>query len=156
MSVCQLQPESRGFVRIKSPDPLAAPAMQPNYLSTERDRMTLVAGIRWRERWPRRRRSRLTSPASTGRARRGERRGAARIREEHRRHDLPSVGTCKMGPACDPLAVVDHELNVRGLEGIPRRRLQHDADARVGQHQRAGGDDRREDRRPDARALAIT
>ena len=46
MSVCQLQPESRGHVRLKSPDPLAAPAMQPNYLSTEKDRATLVAGIR--------------------------------------------------------------------------------------------------------------
>ena len=46
MSVCQLRPESRGFVRIKSPDPLAAPAMQPNYLSTANDRAILVAGIR--------------------------------------------------------------------------------------------------------------
>ena len=46
MSVCQLQPESRGHVRLKSPDPLAAPAMQPNYLSTPQDRATLVAGIR--------------------------------------------------------------------------------------------------------------
>src|SRR5262249_52855081 len=45
-SVCQLRPESRGFVRIKSADPLAAPAMQPNYLSTDHDRRTLVAAIR--------------------------------------------------------------------------------------------------------------
>ena len=30
--------------------------------------------------------------------------------QEHGRHHLPSVGTCKMGPATDPLAVVDHEL----------------------------------------------
>ena len=37
MSVCQLQPESRGHVRLKSPDPFAAPAMQPNYLSTPED-----------------------------------------------------------------------------------------------------------------------
>jgi choline dehydrogenase len=46
MSVCQLRPESRGHVRIKSADPLAAPAMQPNYLSTAGDRATLIAGIR--------------------------------------------------------------------------------------------------------------
>src|SRR5215208_6546780 len=46
MSVCQLQPESRGYVRLKSADPLAAPAMQANYLSTETDRATLVAGIK--------------------------------------------------------------------------------------------------------------
>src|SRR5206468_8020210 len=46
MSVCQLRPESRGFVRVKSPDPMAAPAMQANYLSTRNDRATLIAGIR--------------------------------------------------------------------------------------------------------------
>src|SRR5258706_6204935 len=38
LSVCQLRPESRGSVRIRSADPLEAPAMQPNYLSTELDR----------------------------------------------------------------------------------------------------------------------
>ena len=43
LSVCQLRPQSRGHVRIKSPDPLAAPAMQPNYLSTPHDRATIVA-----------------------------------------------------------------------------------------------------------------
>src|SRR4030095_7513322 len=46
MSVCQLRPESRGFVRIKSRDPLEAPAMQPNYLSPAHDRATIVAGMR--------------------------------------------------------------------------------------------------------------
>src|SRR4029434_861051 len=46
MSVCQLQPESRGHVRVQSPDPMAAPAMQPHYLSTANDRATLIAGIR--------------------------------------------------------------------------------------------------------------
>src|SRR5207302_8937278 len=46
MSVCQLRPESRGFVRLKSPDPMAPPSMQANYLSTPNDRATLVAGIR--------------------------------------------------------------------------------------------------------------
>jgi choline dehydrogenase len=40
------RPESRGWLRIKSPDPTEAPAMQPNYLSTPRDRDTIVAGLR--------------------------------------------------------------------------------------------------------------
>ncbi len=40
------RPESRGWLRIKSPDPTEAPAMQPNYLSTQRDRDTIVAGLR--------------------------------------------------------------------------------------------------------------
>ena len=43
-NVCQLRPESRGELRLKSPDPLAPPAIHPNYLATELDRRTLVAG----------------------------------------------------------------------------------------------------------------
>src|SRR5262245_1968650 len=46
LSVCQLRPESRGTVRIRSADPLEPPAMQPNYLSTELDRRCAVAGIK--------------------------------------------------------------------------------------------------------------
>jgi choline dehydrogenase len=45
-SVCQLRPHSRGTVAIKSPDPLQAPAMMPNYLSDERDCEVAVGGIK--------------------------------------------------------------------------------------------------------------
>src|SRR5260370_40564506 len=45
-SVCQLRPESRGYVRIASADPAKPPAIQPCYLSSERDRDTLVAGMK--------------------------------------------------------------------------------------------------------------
>src|SRR5262249_17222429 len=41
-SVCQLRPESRGFVRIKSADPREPPAIQPRYLSSQFDRNTVV------------------------------------------------------------------------------------------------------------------
>ena len=44
-SVCHLRPESRGFVRIKSSDPRAAPAIQPRYLSARYDRDVMVAGM---------------------------------------------------------------------------------------------------------------
>jgi len=40
------RPESRGWLRIRSPDPAAAPAIQPNYLSTQADKDTLIAGLR--------------------------------------------------------------------------------------------------------------
>jgi choline dehydrogenase len=40
------RPESRGWLRIRSPDPAAPPAIQPNYLSTQGDRDTLIAGLR--------------------------------------------------------------------------------------------------------------
>jgi choline dehydrogenase len=45
-STCQLRPEARGHVRIRSADPREPPEMQPNYLSTELDRRTTVAGVR--------------------------------------------------------------------------------------------------------------
>ncbi len=45
-SVCNLRPSSRGHVRITGPDPLAAPAISCNYLSTEADRRTAVRGLR--------------------------------------------------------------------------------------------------------------
>jgi choline dehydrogenase len=48
---CQLtcipcRPESRGWLRIRSPDPAAPPAIQPNYLSTQADKDTLIVGLR--------------------------------------------------------------------------------------------------------------
>jgi choline dehydrogenase len=46
VSSCQLRPESRGSVRIKSADPFAAPAIDPNYLATPFDCRTNVAGVR--------------------------------------------------------------------------------------------------------------
>ena len=45
-SVCQLRPESRGTIAIKSPDPQAYPSIQPNYLSTTLDQETAVAAVR--------------------------------------------------------------------------------------------------------------
>ena len=45
MSVCQLRPESRGEIRLASPDASVYPKIHPNYLSTETDRRTIVAGI---------------------------------------------------------------------------------------------------------------
>ena len=41
-----LQPESRGFVSLRSNDPTAAPVIQPNYMSTENDRLMLVKGFK--------------------------------------------------------------------------------------------------------------
>ena len=46
MTCIRASPESRGWLRIKSPDPTVLPAMQPNYLGTQNDRDTLVAGMR--------------------------------------------------------------------------------------------------------------
>src|SRR5207237_4567346 len=44
-SVCNLRPSSRGWVRVKSPDPGAYPEIRLNYLSTEDDRQVALAGM---------------------------------------------------------------------------------------------------------------
>jgi choline dehydrogenase len=117
MSVCQLRPESRGYVRITSGDPLQPPSMQPNYLSTELDRKTLIAAVRYTRKL-----------AATGPLKRlirseyrpgNETQSDEQILEFCRQYGAtifhPS-GTCKMGN--DPLAVVDARLRVHGVQGL--------------------------------------
>ncbi len=120
MSVCQLRPQSRGYVRLKSGDPMDAPAIHANYLSTEHDRATLVAGIRLARR--------LAAASALAPYVRGEYRPGAAAQSdedllEFARNSGGTIfhpsGTCKMGPvARDPLAVVDHELRVHGLTAL--------------------------------------
>jgi len=119
-SVCQLRPESRGTVRIKSADPLEPPAMQPNYLSTPRDRETLIGGIRLARRLAA---TRSLAPY----VKREYRPGAEAVSDEALLEFAKNTGgtifhpsgTCKMGDrARDPLAVVDARLRVHGLERL--------------------------------------
>ena len=49
-SVCQLRPESRGALEIKSADPMQPPSMRPNYLATEKDRLCAVESIKYARR----------------------------------------------------------------------------------------------------------
>jgi choline dehydrogenase len=119
MSVCQLQPESRGFVRLKSPDPMAAPAMQPNYLSTARDRVTLVAGIRLARRLAA---TGALAPYVAGEYRPGPAASTDDDLLEFARNTGGTIfhpsGTCRMGPADDATAVVDAELRVHGIGAL--------------------------------------
>jgi choline dehydrogenase len=119
MSVCQLNPESRGFIRPRSGDPLAAPAIQPNYLSTPHDRATAVAGIRLARRLAA---TRALAPYVAGEYRPGPEAVTDDDLLEFAKNRGATIfhpaGTCRMGPAGDPLAVVDPELRVCGVDGL--------------------------------------
>ncbi len=117
MSVCQLQPESRGTLSIKSRDPKEPAAMQPNYLSAERDRRTAVAGMKVA-------RALAAAPAMRPYVLEEYKPGASTRSDEEllefARNNgatiFHPVGTCKMGS--DPLAVVDERLRVHGVAGL--------------------------------------
>jgi choline dehydrogenase len=120
MSVCQLRPESRGSVRIKSIDPLEPPAMQPNYLSTTNDRATLIAGMRLARRLAA---TRALAPYVKAEYRPGPAAQSDDDLLEFAKSTGGTIfhpgGTCKMGDiGRDSLAVVDSELKVHGVSAL--------------------------------------
>ncbi len=117
LSVCQLRPESRGHVRIRSTDPFESPEMQPNYLSTDLDRRTTVAAMRAA-------RAIAEAPSMRPYVKREVKPGPDAATDadllEFSRNNGATIfhpsGTCKMGR--DRLAVVDARLRVHGLSGL--------------------------------------
>ncbi|MFY7854658.1 MAG: GMC family oxidoreductase [Rubrivivax sp.] len=118
-SVCNLNPTSRGHVRLQSPDPRAAPAIAPCYLSTESDRKVAADSLRLTRRI-------AAMPALAPFAPREFRPGAqfqsdeelARLSGDIGTTIFHPVGTCRMGRDDDPMAVVDARLRVRGVSGL--------------------------------------
>jgi choline dehydrogenase len=117
--VCQLRPESRGTVGLRSADPVDDPAIFPNYLAAEEDRRALREGVKIvREVAAQQALTSLhTGECAPGPAVSTDAEIDAWIRREGETIYHP-VGTCKMGAADDPSAVVDGELRVRGLAGL--------------------------------------
>lgn len=117
MSVCQLRPESRGHVRIRSSDPLEPPSMQPFYLSTETDRRTAVDGVKLARRIAA---TRALAPFVVDEYAPGAQAASDADLLEFVRNQGGTIfhpsGTCRMGE--DALAVVDQQLRVRGVGGL--------------------------------------
>jgi choline dehydrogenase-like flavoprotein len=119
ISVCNLRPTSRGGVHAASPDPAAAPLIQPNYLATSEDERVAIDSMRLVRRIvaqpplqqfsPQEQRP---GPQATTDA---DLLAAARALGTTIFHP---VGTAKMGLASDPSAVVDERLRVHGLAGL--------------------------------------
>jgi choline dehydrogenase len=116
-SVCNLRPTSRGWVRIKSPDAAQYPEIRLNYLSTEHDRLTAVAGMRFTRR--------IMAARALAKYQPEEYRPGASITKDDELARAAGelgttifhpVGTCKMGH--DPMAVVDDELRVHGIQRL--------------------------------------
>ncbi|SDT51112.1 choline dehydrogenase [Bradyrhizobium canariense] len=116
-SVCQLRPESRGSLRIKSADPAVQPEIRINYLATEADRTANVEGLKIL-------RKILHAPAlkpyvvdefDPGPKVSTDEELLSYCRQRGSTIYHPT-STCRMGN--DPLAVVDQRLRVRGIEGL--------------------------------------
>ncbi len=119
ISVCNLRPESRGTIRIKSPDPRAAPAIAPNYLSAPEDRRVAIESMALVRR--------IVQAPGLARYVTGELRPGADVTSDEAlvraAGDLGTtifhpVGTAKMGTESDPMAVTDTRLRVRGIDGL--------------------------------------
>jgi len=116
-SVCQLRPESRGSLRIRSADPSAPPEIRINYLATETDRAAFIEGMKIL-------RKILKAPAMAPFATEESEPGPSVATDEQILAFCRQRGstvyhptsTCRMGS--DPLAVTDQRLRVRGIEGL--------------------------------------
>ena len=118
-STCQLRPESRGEIKLKSTDPLASPAILPNYLSAPVDRQVAVEGMKLSRRI-------MESEAMGALIEEELLPGEACQTDEELLDAAREIGTtiyhptstCKMGPDSDSGAVVDERLRVYGIRGL--------------------------------------
>jgi choline dehydrogenase len=119
-SVCNLQPTSRGFVRLRSADAADKPVIKPNYLSTDEDRRVAADSIRVARR--------IAAQPALAKYKPVEYLPGTSVGDDDAAlikaaGDIGTtifhpVGTAKMGRAGDPMAVVDERLRVIGLERL--------------------------------------
>ena len=118
-SVCNLRPTSRGGVHIRSVRAEDAPAISPNYLDTDEDRRVAVDALKLARR--------IVSQPALARFRPQEHTPGPQAHSDEDLLDAAGrlgttifhpVGTCAMGRADDPRAVLDERLRVRGVQGL--------------------------------------
>ena len=119
-SVANVHPTSRGHVRLKSADPAAAPAIQPNYISTDEDRRVAADSLRVTRHIVQQPALRAFKPVEylPGESVGDDDASLIQAAGDVGTTIFHPVGTAKMGRDTDPLAVVDERLRVLGLEGI--------------------------------------
>ena len=120
VSACNLQPTSRGTVRIRSSEPDGAPSIAPNYLSTEEDRQVAADAIRTTRRLMAQKALARFSPKELlpGPSVGNDDASLAKAAGDIGTTIFHPVGTAKMGTANDPLAVVDERLRFFGIGGL--------------------------------------
>jgi choline dehydrogenase len=115
----QHRPESKGWVRARSSDPFDKPIIQPNYLAEEGDRRTIVSAMKLARRLMH---TEPMQPYLDFEVYPGEQVQSDEELLEAARYcgntTFHVLGTCRMGPASDPTAVVDEQLRVRGMESL--------------------------------------
>jgi choline dehydrogenase len=118
-SVCQLRPASRGTVHVGSPDWREAPIIKPNYLSDPYDRAVAANAIRVTRR--------IVAQQALAKYKPEEFKPGTEYQTEEELIQAAGsigttifhpVGTARMGAASDAMAVVDHRLRVRGVDGL--------------------------------------
>ncbi|WP_342723107.1 GMC family oxidoreductase N-terminal domain-containing protein [Bradyrhizobium sp. B097] len=120
VSACNLQPTSRGTVRIRSTAPDDKPSIAPNYLSTEDDRQVAADAIRTTRRLMKQKALEKYRPEEflPGPSVGDDDASLAKAAGDIGTTIFHPVGTAKMGTANDPMAVVDERLRFYGLNGL--------------------------------------
>ncbi|BBK33482.1 choline dehydrogenase-like flavoprotein [Stella humosa] len=117
ITVCQLRPESKGSIHVKSADPLAPPAIRPNFLAEAVDRQCVVDGMKIARR--------IVEQPAMDRYRAFEMTPGPSVQSDEEWLQFARangqtvyhpIGTCKMGH--DRMAVVDDRLRVHGIAGL--------------------------------------
>jgi choline dehydrogenase len=118
-SVCNVRPSSRGHVHAASPDPAVPPVIQPNYLSTDEDRRVATDSLKLTRR--------IVAHPPLAPFRPQEYKPGSHLTSDDElvraAGDIGTtifhpVGTARMGPDHDPMAVLDERLRVRGIQGL--------------------------------------